>query len=768
MSQVALPKKTIDSKTQSVITMEYQLSGLVQGVGFRPFIYKLATTFRLTGWVKNCGAMVLLRIQGKEDVISQFEMQLKSNFPTGVSLASFVKNIISDSKLYDRFLITPSVHHSSESYILPDLAICKNCRTELFDEQSRRYNYPFISCTECGPRFAIQSKFPFDRENTSYKYFQPCAKCEREYSDPENRRFHSQNISCEKCGPSLLLSYNSSTLQNNLGCITESVNLLVAGKVIAIKGISGYRLYCDATNYYAIKTLRERKNRPDKPFAVMFPENNDYAVLRQNVHLTKDNLDFLTSRQAPIGLFPISKNSTIAANLFSPLSRIGAMLPATGLEILLTEQFGKPLVATSANVSNSPIIYDEENAERDLGKLADGFLHHNLEIVNPSDDSVYLNMNHLYKPIRMGRGIAPKELFLPFDVPKPMAAFGAQMKNTVALAWKNRIVLSSHNGDLGQLKNWQKCLNQLDKLIEFYNIKPQIYLRDAHPAYTSHQLQFDDKIPIVDVLHHFAHASALGLCANATEPMLVFCWDGMGYGENGELWGGETLFGKLGHWNRVASFIPFKLPGGDNVFQHPWRIAASLCWQCDLDFELEDLNNKIIKQMWLNEINSPYCSSVGRLFDAAAVILGFIETVTFDGQAAMVVEANANVNTEDYVELSWNKNDNLELVDWKPLLTLLLDKNLNKHYRATVFHNSLAQLILSQVTYFSNVKYFKQVGLSGGVFQNSLLVEKAKMLLEQNDFDVFCGEDLPCNDAGISAGQVIEYSLSDVNGILTS
>ena len=781
--EIDTPKS--NSTSSCIYAQCLTIHGVVQGVGMRPFIYRKATQQHLRGWVKNTGNHVDVFVQGTETQLENFLHALHGIDLPLVIVTKITKESAEVEKSIISFSIIKSDSQIDEKHPLFDYATCKQCQTELLSgpenkKPNRRYLYAFTSCTNCGPRHSILREYPLDRENTSFDDFPTCIDCSNEYADTKNRRFHAQNISCKNCGPVLFTHHQNSATENMTDIQNHCTTLLKAGKIIAIKSSSGYKLICDATNANAIKKLRERKKRPHKPFAIMFP---DTGSIRHFTEAKKEDLHFLNSKENPI-LIVNARKGILPYGINPSFNTIGACLPGTPLEHLLLIELDRPVIVTSGNGPAQSIISNPDEAECSLIGIADHFIHHNLKITHALDDSVWKNINKKPHPIRLAKGYAPFEFQLPVKLKEPVIAFGAQMKNTIAIAWENRVIISAHLGNTSNFNTWKKTLKEIEILKKHYNVLPSHYLVDNHNGYTSHQWVRDNffrqNFSYTKILHHHAHASAVASTMPANEPCLAFTWDGTGLGENDQLWGGETFIGGPGHWRRVASIREFSLPGSSAAIKQPWRIAASLLWYCDLDYEAANLNRHIQNRhmlelthvAWEKKINAPLTSSIGRLFDGAASILGLLVESTFEGHAAMLLEAHATDPTEDFISLSASSNSssasvpakgrdnkqNLYIGDWEKLILLLNNNDFSSHYRATVFHNSLAQFILDQCLFFRRQDHVNNVGLSGGVFQNSKLVELTCILLKKHKFNYFLCNSIPCNDAQISFGQIIEYA----------
>ena len=729
------------------------IEGKVQGKGVRPLICRTAKTYNLTGWVRNNGAGVSVFCQGKENAVQQFIEFVRTSPSIENNTEQFFIANENFNPAINGFSILPSVAQDNQHHIPQDSAICKECLVELFDKNNRRYSYPFISCTQCGPRFSLLKDFPIDRINSCFDDHQICAECQAEYENPENRRYHAQNISCPQCGPSLSLVSGDTIWTNNI--ISRCCELLKKGKIIALKSTSGYRLIADANNLKTINLLRQRKQRPSKPFAIMIKDRHSaQEICQASFH----DIEFLESRANPILLLPKKINSSYLDNVAPNISQLGIYLPGTGLEHLLLKEFSNPLISTSANRSGESIIYDEKTATDKLVNIADAFIHHNLTIENSSDDSVWQSTREIPQATRLGRGDAPIELTLPFHLKKTIVALGAQDKTTFSLAWGNRLIISTHVGDMNDHSCWLSLQNKLQQLLRLYNVIPEHYVIDKHPTYTSSQWVKKEKLPHTEVFHHHAHASSLYLNMPQNEDALIFTWDGTGLGENAQLWGGETFIGRAGHWKRVATFNPFPLPGGEKCIKEIWRTAYSLLITCDLEVPIDD-KQAIVTQIIASKINTPLTSSVGRLFDGVAALLGILDETDFDGQAAIYLQNLATHPTNDFVELSLLKSD-IEFcqIDYKSLIRAMVDTSQTIEYRSTVFHNSLANVILNCTQQILENRHIKNIGFSGGVFQNQQLSNKAQDLLHKHGYNVYIHNTIPCNDAGISVGQILEYA----------
>ena len=736
------------------------VTGRVQGVGFRPFVSRLAHQHNLSGWVRNRAGQVDIWVQGESKQLDLFEQQLITKAPPLAKPDQLQSQPVIPAD-FDNFTILASESGDvSQAHIPPDYFICDDCLAEMRDKTQRRYRYPFINCTQCGPRYTIIERLPYDRPNTSMAAFPLCPECRKDYENPVDRRFHAQPLACPVCGPTLgFRQPGSADINDNETAIKATVAALRSGLIVAVKGIGGYHLLCSATSEAAVLKLRQRKHRIFKPLAVMLPWSGKDGLdaVRRYANPTATELALLTDPMRPIVLIKKRPNTDLAESVAPGMNELGIMLPYSPLHHLLLEDYAAPLIATSANISGEPVFTEAEQVESRLGHIADAFLHHNRPILRPADDSVYRVITDKAQPIRMGRGSAPLEFTLPFTLSSPLLAVGGQMKNTIALAWDNRVVISPHIGDLGSPRSQQVFEQTIADLGRLYGVTVKQCVCDAHPDYSASRWAEQSGFTVRKVFHHHAHASALAAEHKISEPILVFTWDGTGYGEDGTIWGGEGLFGTPGQWQRLSSFRPFRLPGGEKAGREPWRSALSLCWEQGEEWHECPAETGLLKQAWQKKINSPVSSSVGRLFDAAAALTGIVQYTDFEGHAPMWLEAASGELSETGIDLPLTRNaESLWLSDWSPLISMLQNKRLTIKARSICFHASLALALVKQAKQIRAEHGMFAVGLTGGVFQNRLLTEYATALLRAEGFSVYLPEHIPGNDAGISFGQIIE------------
>ncbi len=732
----------------------FLITGQVQGVGFRPFVYRLAHELELHGWVRNVTGSVEIHAEGKAQDLDRFAESLIARAP-GIAHPQLALSETAACKPHANFSILPSHAGEARIHLPPDFFMCEDCLRELNDPGNRRHRYPFINCTQCGPRYTLIESLPYDRPNTTMKGFPLCDECAREYGNPFDRRFHAEPVACSVCGPKLsFVEPGEAGIGGNEAALAAAIAFLKDGHTVAVKGIGGYHLMCDAQNGEAVARLRTRKPRPFKPLAVMFPA--DEKALSSSVMFDEPSLALLRSPQRPVVLLTKRHPETLGANIAPDLNEIGCMLPYSPLHALLLDGFGGPLVATSGNLSGEPVLIDNAEAQARLDKVADAFLHHDRPIARPADDSVYRVIAGKPRPLRLGRGAAPLELELPAKLTEPVLALGAHTKNAIALAWENRVVISPHIGDLSSLKSQETLARVAHDLQALYQVQAARLLVDRHPGYGYRRFVRESGLPVFEVLHHHAHASALAWEFPEAENLIVFAWDGVGLGENNELWGGEAFTGAPGSWQRAATFKPFRLPGGEQAGREPWRSAAALSWECG---HAAPFAPELLHDAWQKGINCPATHAVGRLFDAASALTGLCTHASFEGEGPMKLEAAAQRHGYARpVALPLAQDDaGLWQCDWAPLLPMLTDHTLATGARAASFHASLAHALLEQALKLRESSGIADIGLTGGVFQNRLLAEMAKALLEQHGFSAHLPQRVPINDGGVCLGQVIEY-----------
>lgn len=738
------------------VARELILGGRVQGVGFRPFVYRMAQRWGVRGWVRNRSGVVEIFAEGQPDLLGRFLHALVTEAPPLARPEILSDRPVSPQPLANFQIRLSEAARLEEVHVPPDQFACDDCLAELNDPRDRRFRYPFINCTQCGPRYTLIERLPYDRANTAMARFKLCTRCAAEYGDPADRRFHAEPLACPDCGPRLEFRAEESATQNGQAALASALKALRSGQIVAVKGIGGYHLLCDAANSATVALLRARKRRPDKPLAVMFPLEPDLAALRHATDPHPAHEAMLRDPVRPIVLVPKAANSNLAPEIAPSSSEIGAMLPYSPLHHLLIEDFGGPLVATSGNISGEPVLTDNEAAEERLARIADAFLHHNRPIIRPADDPVYRLIATKLRPIRLGRGNAPLEIELAFSLSAPLLALGGQLKNTLALGWGNRVVVSPHLGDMNTPRGLSLLKSLAADLQDIYGVSAQTVVCDAHPGYATTRLSAKFGLPVRKIFHHEAHASALAGEFDRDGNWLVFTWDGAGFGRDGTIWGGEAMLGRPGQWRRVGSLRPFALPGGDRAARETWRIAHALCWEVGQEWQSGRHDVVMLRHAWSRGINCPRTSSVGRLFDGAAALLGLVSETSFEGQGASRVEAACGAIAPPIGLPLSRRSDGVWESDWSPLLDALQDEGKSIPARSAVFHATLVELLLAQARAIHAEYGIDQIGLGGGVFQNRVLCEWTVTAAEQEGFTVFIPERLPSNDAGLSFGQIIE------------
>lgn len=744
------------SAKEEILCVSLHVTGHVQGVGFRPHVYRLAHELGLVGWVRNAMGQVEIVVQGTAGRVDEFVDALIHKAPPLSNPVLELRAPLPCQAFNDFDIRVSESGSAARVFIPPDYFCCDDCVEDINTPGNRRYRYPFTNCTQCGPRYTLIRALPYDRPNTSMAGFPLCEKCLAEYQDPLDRRFHAEPVACPDCGPSLSLVSAGKIIAGGDDALVRTAAELRKGKILAVKGVGGYHLMCDARNEDAVQRLRQRKVRPDKPFAVMFPQSGEDGLdaVREQVSLDDATAMAISGPARPIVLVPRRAESDLARGVAPALAELGVFLPYAPLHHLLLADFDGPLVATSGNLSGEPVLTSVRAAETRLAAVVDLFLHHDRPIVRPADDPVLRPIDGVLRPIRLGRGSAPLEMTLPGRLSEPVLALGGQMKNTLALAWSDRLVVSPHIGEMSSARSLEVFEQVAGDLQSLYGVRAKRLLVDAHPAYTTRGWARQQGLPISSSFHHHAHASALMLDNAWEESCLVFAWDGVGLGEDGSLWGGETLLGRPGSWKRVASFRQFRIPGGELAAHAPWRSAAGLCWEAGIRWN-DCPDTGLVRQAWERGLNSPYTSAVGRLFDGVAALLGRHIT-SFEGQGPMELEAVSG-STEDYIELPLAPDsDDVLRADWAKLIGFLANGSLGPARAGAVFHESLARCVRAKAVAMRDKHGVTTVGLCGGVFQNARLARRSRALLEGCGFHVLQAHHIPCNDAGISAGQVME------------
>lgn len=739
----------------SVVRVRLALGGAVQGVGFRPFVYRLATELELKGWVSNSTAGLIVEAEGAREQLDRFLMRLQAEMPSAAVVLTRETATLPPAGFQ-----TFEIRHSHEgaakiAAVLPDLATCPECLAELDDPSNRRHGYAFTNCTHCGPRYSIVEDIPYDRPRTSMRGFAMCPECRREYTDPADRRFHAQPNACPRCGPRLWIEASNALaeqMEPHTSAIRHAARTLETGGIVALKGIGGFQLLVDARQPDAVARLRRRKHREEKPFALMLPS---LEMARQYCHVSAAEERLLSSRAAPIVLLRPNGTPGIAKNVaaFSPY--LGVMLPYSPIHHLLMKECPFPIVATSGNLSDEPIATTNEDARARLGQIADLFLMHDRPIARPCDDSVARVIRGRESVVRRARGFAPLPVFVGRTLPSVLAV-GGHLKNTVAIASGQQVFLSQHVGDLDTLESRAAFERAIADLCRLYRFQPEMVACDLHPDYASTRWALASGLPVVEIQHHQAHVTGCAAENGLRGPYLGVSWDGTGYGTDGTIWGGEFFLAESAKFERIAHLRPFRLPGGEAAVRQGWRAAASLQWAAlGPDAVTDRPERSLLLQMLARGVNTPWTTSVGRLFDAVASMAGVAEESRFEGQAAMMLERQIGsvVSEESYLVA-----DRGDQGDWGPLIEAVHQDVARGEPAALIaarFHNALANWIVN-VAVRTGVR---QVALSGGVFQNGHLVERTTALLEARGFQLYTHRHVPPNDGGLALGQAVIAAL---------
>jgi hydrogenase maturation protein HypF len=725
-----------------------RMRGRVQGVGFRPVVFRLAHELGLRGWVRNDAAGVEVALTGSAEDIAKFRAELPGRLPAAADIQS-VEELAAPADVPAAFEIRLSADAGGlrVAGILPDLATCPDCLREILDPQDRRYRYPFANCTHCGPRFSIIESLPYDRANTTMRGFKMCPACEAEYRDPGNRRFHAQPNACPVCGPALSWTLaNGSVLAQRDEALLAVAAALRGGKIVAVKGIGGFHLMVDARDGAAVRRLRARKKRDEKPFALLFP-SPESIVATCKVSAAEKN--WLESQAAPIVLLKKRPGGANVAEEVAPgLPWLGAMLPYTPLHHLLLRELGFPVVATSGNLTDEPICTDNDEARMRLGGIADFFLTHDRPIARPMDDSVMSLCEDEPLMMRRGRGLSPYSLPLA-GAPDGWVAAGAQMKSAVAVTAGGNAVMSPHIGDLdheGAVRQWDRAVRDLSGL---HGLKPVAAVVDLHPAYASTHGASELGVPVQSVQHHHAHIAACMAENGLTEPVLGIAWDGTGLGPDGTIWGGEFLICTRAEFRRAAWLRPFPLLGGDAAAREPRRAALGVLREMGSNHAppgFTQVELTVLDSMLREELNMVRTSSAGRLFDAVAALLGICQTMSHEGQAAMRLEALAGEAVAEPYPFGWLG----DALDWAPLIEAMLAEGEPVALAAARFQATLVEMMVAAAKRAG----LRDVCLSGGCFQNRRLLAGALRRLGQEGFRAWRHREIPPNDAGICLGQL--------------
>lgn len=737
-----------------------EVTGVVQGVGFRPFVHGLAHRFGLVGYVGNDSVQVFIEVMGPVDALDRFVRALEAEAPplSRIDSVRVDGRALLDPNDHDTFRIVESREHAGErTLIAPDTAVCADCVAELRDPLDRRFEHPFITCTNCGPRLSIIADLPYDRPNTTMRDFEMCGSCRAEYDDPTDRRYHAQPVACHDCGPTLAFGVRLDESSADAP-LDSTADLIGRGGIVAVKGVGGFHLVCDALNVDAVAELRRRKHRPDKPFAVML---ENLAAAADLVDLEPVEVDALASPEAPIVLAR-RRPDAMLPNLVAPGSPlVGVMLPYTPVHHLLLARLGRPLVVTSANPSGAPLAHTDASIAG-LHHLYDAVLSHDREIRVPVDDSVVRMVGGEITPVRRARGYAPIPARLEGNE-RHVLAVGGELKNTFCLAADERAWVSQHLGDMENLETLTAFAAMVDEFLAMYHVRPDVVAVDAHPGYLSsrwaRQQEFD--APIVEVQHHHAHVAAV-MAEHQLPPdeaVLGFAFDGTGYGTDGTIWGGEVLTATARSFDRVAHLHPVPLPGGDQAVKNPHRVALAHCWAADVEWtddlapvrQLSDGEKTLLAQQLDRLVSCVPSTSMGRLFDAVASILDVKHRISYEAQAAIELELVAASGRGARSDYRFDLDGVEGGLDQRPVIRAIVDdvgRGRPAPDIAFAFHDALAHAVED----IARRHAMDTVVLSGGVFQNALLTELCVQRLS-NDFDVRTHRTVPANDGGLSLGQ---------------
>lgn len=747
-----------------------RVGGVVQGVGFRPFVHTLASQLALGGRVGNDAEGVFVEVEGDATALEEFMRRLAAEAPPLAEIADVAVRQV-PPRGETTFGIVPSATSAVRTALVsPDVSTCDACLSEIRDPHDRRYRYPFTNCTNCGPRYSIVEDVPYDRPNTTMARFPLCTDCDREYHDPTDRRFHAQPLCCPACGPQLRLLLGGEDHATGDAALLAAAEQLRDGGVVAVKGIGGYHLAVVASDTGAAERLRSRKHREDKPFAVMVRDLDQAAGL---CDLTPLGAELLTSRARPIVLLPRREDAPVAPPVAPGNRSLGLLLAYTPLHDLLLEAVGEPVVLTSGNVSDEPIAYRDEDAIARLGGIADAFLLHGRPIATRVDDSVVRPMAGRAVPVRRSRGYAPGPVALPVPARRHVLAVGAELKSTVCLARGRHAFLSQHIGDLENYETFVSFIEAIDHLRRLFDVTPEIVAHDLHPEYlsTKHALELDD-VELVGVQHHHAHVASCLADNGEPGPVIGVAFDGTGYGTDGTLWGGEVLVADLARSERVAHLDPVPLPGGPAAIREPWRMAAvharAALGEVPPDLEVWHRNADRWGQVLAVAdagLNAPLTSSAGRLFDAVAALVGLRDEITYEGQAAIELEQAADPAQRDAYAFGYDEDEHGMLrLRGADLVRAVIDDLRDGAPVGDVaarFHNGVAAGVTAVCRQVADARGLSTVALSGGVFQNLLLTERVVAQLEEQGLRVLTHRQVPPNDGGISLGQAVVAAARD-------
>src|SRR3989339_474035 len=760
--------------------MQISANGLVQGVGFRPYIYNLAAKLSLAGFVQNNTNGIFIDVEGCDNAVNEFLACLVKSPPPHAIIEDLQYTSLPPKGCKDFIIEESAIKENNATMICADIATCHDCLKELFDLGDRRYRYPFINCTNCGPRFTIVKDIPYDRINTTMSDFHMCHDCSSEYYDPKNRRFHAQPNACSSCGPQLKLLNNEGFAVQTQDPISTVCTLLQDGKIVAVKGLGGYHIACDAMNSKSVSLLRKRKYREDKPFAVMM-ENIETVNKFCIVNAKEEAL--LLSTQRPIVLLKKKSNCAIPHDIAPDNLYLGVMLPYTPLHHIIIKESGLSLVMTSGNVSDEPIAYKDNEALERLKGIADYFLVHDREIFMRCDDSVVKVVEDKETIIRRSRGYAPFPVRLQYAFPKPVLACGAFLKNTFCLARGNHAFLSHHIGDLENTETMNSYETAIEHYKRLFSIEPEVIAYDLHPEYlsTKYALAQNDDILKIGVQHHHSHIVSCMAENNIHDKVIGVAFDGLGYGDDGKFWGGEFLITDFSGYERAAHLDYVPMPGGEQAIKEPWRMAISYLYQIygndipsiitpltphfagETKTTLDHPKIKVLLKMLSQRIHCPLTSSMGRLFDGVASLLDLQHSVNYEGQAAIKLESIVDEHIIEHYPFDINSNVGTRcsvsfIIQWQPVIKKIIEDMQHKTSIPIIsarFHNSVVEMVVQVCTMLRNSKGINDIVLSGGIFQNNFLLSRLVKKLKLQGFTVYSHKKVPSNDGGISLGQAV-------------
>lgn len=744
------------------VRRRYEARGLVQGVGFRPFVYCLATELGLGGRVLNHSSGACVEVEGPPELLDRFAARLTAELPVPGRIDSLDSAELAATGQREFGIEASETQAGEVALVLADLATCDACRAELLDPADRRFGYAFTNCTHCGPRFTIIRDVPYDRAATTMAGFALCPDCRREYDDPRDRRFHAQPNACPKCGPALRWCGADGEAVNEPDPIAAAARMLLAGQIVAVKGLGGYHLACDAADDAAVLRLRERKRRDARPLAVMVL---DLAAARDLAEVSDHEAELLASPAAPIVLCRRLPGAPLAPSLAPGLDTVGLMLAYTPLHLLLLGAVGRPLVMTSGNLSDEPIATSDDDALRRLGPIADGFLLHNRPIERRCDDSVLRLVGGRATVLRRSRGEAPKPILLRRSGGPVVLAVGGHQKNTFCLARGHEAFMSHHVGDLENdlaLSAFETGIADYERL---FGLRPEVIAHDLHPDYLATQYALDravsDGLETVGIQHHHAHIASCLADRGRDGPVIGLGFDGTGWGPDGTVWGGEVLVADLSDYRRVGRLRPFAMPGGEVAVRQGWRLAMALAYDADVFLDpswLEEEPQRIafVGEMLEGEVRCPRTSSLGRLFDGFSALLGLRTTSRYEGEAAVRLEGAAADEPSGALPFEIGPAGELHELDWRAAVGAAIDQRARGTYPEVIarrFHEGLAEGFAALCARVRRQTGLATVALSGGCFQNVLLSELLSTMLARRGFEILSHHRVPANDGGLSLGQ---------------